>query len=188
MDPTRALRLACIVIFLLEPATADAQDSGSNSASWLRELRIGVAAHDVDGLWSGERYEKGFDTRLELILANDLLRLWDGTLRPNLGVSINNREYTSQVFAGVLWNRASDSGWFFNAGLGLSLHNGERETRRRDEKQLGSRILFRIPFELGLSFGERHSLALAFAHASNAGLANENEGLDTVGLVYGHRF
>lgn len=188
MGSTRALQLACAIIFFLQPATTSAQTASNNGASWVYEVRLGVAAHDVDGLWSGERYEDGFDTELELVLANDVAQFWDGAVRPNLGVSINNREYTSQAYAGLLWNRPFDGGWFFNTGVGLSIHNGERETRRPDEKQLGSRVLFRIPFEFGLTFADRHSVSLTFDHVSNAGLADENEGLDTVGVLYGYRF
>ena len=80
------------------------------------------------------------------------------------------------------------SGWSWSAGLGLVVHNGERETRRDDKKELGTRVMFRVPLEVGKDIGDHHRLALTFDHISNAYLASENEGLDTVGLMYSYRF
>jgi lipid A 3-O-deacylase len=70
----------------------------------------------------------------------------------------------------------------------LALHDGERETDSADRKSLGSQILFRIPIEIGYAIDRHHRLAIAFDHMSNAGLASPNEGMDTLGLVYGYRF
>jgi hypothetical protein len=165
------------------PAAADASEG-----PWLAELRGGVLAHDVGGLWSGEHVEHGFDLNAELIFARGSRPLWLGSLRPHLGATVNSRDYTSKLYAGGTWRFASESGPFFEVGLGAAIHNGELETRDRDRKQLGSRLLFRIPIELGLAVGERHSISLFFDHVSNAGLADENEGLDTLGLRYGVRF
>jgi lipid A 3-O-deacylase len=49
-------------------------------------------------------------------------------------------------------------------------------------------VLFRIPIEVGYSITAHHRLMLGFDHVSNAGLASENEGLDTLGVRYGYRF
>ncbi|MGD9261841.1 MAG: acyloxyacyl hydrolase, partial [Desulfobacterales bacterium] len=78
--------------------------------------------------------------------------------------------------------------FFFNTGIGLALHNGELDTSDSDKKSLGTRLLFRIPFEFGYQLTRHHSLSLMFDHISNAYLANENEGMDTLGLRYGYRF
>lgn len=78
--------------------------------------------------------------------------------------------------------------FFFNTGAGLALHDGDLDRDESNEKQLGSRLLFRIPFEVGLSWGGRHRLSLMFDHVSNAYLASPNEGLDTLGLRYGFQF
>jgi hypothetical protein len=42
--------------------------------------------------------------------------------------------------------------------------------------------------ELGFTLLERHALSIRFDHLSNANLCDKNEGLDTVGLIYGYRF
>lgn len=189
----KMLLLTCALLAVMPGLShADDRDAGPGSrstlASVLAELRLGLAAHDVDGLWSGQREEKGFDVHVEAVFRRPLVSFWSGVVRPNLGVSINNRGFTSQAYAGALWTRVSDSGWSLGLGLGLSVHDGKRETAREHRKQLGSRVLFRIPIELGYAVGERHRIALTFAHVSNAGLASENEGLDTLGLTYGYRF
>ncbi len=169
-------------------APAAAQEHEPARRPWLSEVRVGVLAHDVNGLWSGSREESGLDYNLELILGRPSFRFLSGSIRPNLGVSVNSRGHTSKVYAGLLWQRVTDWGGFLNLGLGLAAHDGERETTRDDRTELGSDVLFRIPIELGLTIGERHSLSLFFDHVSNAGLGDENEGLDTLGLRYGFRF
>ncbi|UCG07106.1 MAG: acyloxyacyl hydrolase, partial [Desulfobacterales bacterium] len=80
------------------------------------------------------------------------------------------------------------SGAFIDIGLGLAAHDGKLETSDDDKKELGSRILFRIPVEIGLLFREHHGVSIMFDHVSNAYLADPNDGLDTIGLRYSYRF
>jgi hypothetical protein len=180
--------LGLALVGALAPAAVAADPAAEAPAPWLSEVRGGVLAHDVGGLWSGEHVEHGFDLNGELIFRRGALPLGPGSLRPHVGATWNTRGYTSKLYAGVCLRFEADSGAFLELGLGAAVHDGERETDDRDEKQLGSRVLFRIPIEAGLAFGERHSLSILFDHVSNAGLADENEGLDTLGLRYGLRF
>ncbi len=156
--------------------------------SWLHEVRFAALSHDVDGLWSGDRAEGGVDWNAEVTFFREGWSLWRGEVRPQIGVSINDQGDTSKAYAGALWEIEADWGGFFAIGLGAAIHNGELETDDDDRKQLGSRVLFRIPIEIGFRFWEHHSLSLAFDHVSNANLASENEGLDTLGIRYGYRF
>jgi hypothetical protein len=57
-----------------------------------------------------------------------------------------------------------------------------------DRKQLGSRVLFRIPFEFGITLRGPHSFSILFDHMSNAYLARPNSGMDTLGIRYAYRF
>ena len=164
-------RFLALVLAALAPAASGADPSAEGG--WLAEVRGGVLSHDTGGLWSGDHVEHGFDLNGELIFRRGSLPLGAGALRPHLGAT---------------WRLAADSGAFFELGLGAAVHDGELETTKKDQKELGSRLLFRIPIEVGFAFGEHHSLSLFFDHVSNAGLADENEGLDTLGLRYGHRF
>ena len=160
----------------------------TTSAGIVREIRVGLAVHDVDGLWSGESKEKGSDFCAEVIFNRPLFHLLSATAYPNVGASLNARGDTSKIYGGFLlqWETASD--FFFSTGLGLALHDGKRDTDSADRKSLGSRVLFRIPIEIGYAVNHRHRIMLAFDHVSNAYLVAPNEGMDTLGLVYGYRF
>jgi hypothetical protein len=154
----------------------------------IHELRLGVAAHDVDGLWSGERKERGVDYMVELVMGPSLGEVYSGTIRPNFGFTLNNRGYTSKAYGGVIWHWSNDRQLTFELGLGIAAHTGERETDEGDEKQLGSKLLFRVPIELGWEFKERQRISLFFEHVSNAWLADENEGMDLLGARWAWRF
>jgi hypothetical protein len=153
----------------------------------VSELRAGVLAHDVDGLWSGTRRESGVDWNAEIIFFRPGLDVLWGKLRPNLGASINDHGDTSKVYAGALWEFEWSWGFFFDAALGAALHDGKLDSHQRDRKELGSRVLIRAGFDFGFGFGP-HRLMATFDHVSNAGLASPNQGLDTLGARYGYRF
>ena len=151
-------------------------------------MSVGVLAHDVNSLWSGSREESGLDLNAELVLRRPSFLFLSGVVRPHLGLSLNTRGDTSKLYAGLKWLYRTDSGWFFKLGLGGAVHDGERETRRAGKKELGSRLLFHIPMELGHALGRRHQISVYFDHVSNASLADANEGLDTMGVRYGYLF
>ena len=154
----------------------------------VRALRVGALAHDVDGLWSGESKEKGPDLCAEVIFNRSLFHLFSATAYPNAGVSINTRGDTSKVYAGFLLQWEPKTAFFFSTGLGLALHDGQLDTTSAGQKALGSRVLFRIPIEIGYAVNHHHRILLAFDHVSNGGLASPNEGMDTLGLVYEYRY
>jgi hypothetical protein len=188
MRRLRALAL-CGPLLAFAAAAEPEAASGDDGQQLLYELRVGVLAHDVDGLWSGFRRESGVDVNGEVVFYRRGLALPWGRLRPHLGLAVNTRGDTSQLYAGALWELEGESGLFFAAGLGASLHDGRLESRRReDEKELGSRVLVRASFELGYAITPRHRLMVTFAHVSNASLAHPNQGLDTLGARYGFRF
>jgi hypothetical protein len=188
--PRRPSALALCAPWLALAAGAAAEpDLPPEPQTPIHELRIGVLAHDVDHLWSGFRRESGVDVSAEVVFQRPGLPVLWGRLRPNLGVSISTRGDTSQLYAGGLWEIEGDSGLFFGAGLGAALHDGRLESRtREDQKELGSRVLFRVAFELGYAIARHHRLMASFAHVSNASLADPNQGLDTLGVRYGYRF
>jgi len=71
---------------------------------------------------------------------------------------------------------------------GLASDTDLSETGDDNKKELGSRVLFRIPVEIGVYFARHHGVSMMFDHVSNAYLADPNEGLDTIGLRYSYRF
>ena len=170
--------------------SAQAQDSSdkTSSDSIFYGLRLGLLAHDVGGLWSHSRAEGGVDINAEFVFKRPSLKLLAGSVYPNIGVSINNQGGTSKFYGGLLWEFLFENGLFANTGVGLAIHNGQLESDDANNKQLGSRILFRIPIEFGFTIYERHRLSIMFDHISNAYLASPNEGLDTLGVRYGFQF
>lgn len=154
----------------------------------VAEFRIGVLAHDVDGLWSGFQLEQdAVDINVEVLLSPSLPLLW-GAVRPAIGGSINTRGGTSHAYIDARWELQTPSGIFFGLGLGAAVHDGELDPTEPDRKALGSRVLFHIPAEIGLRFDQHNSISAYFEHISNADTAHHNEGLDRLGVRYGYRF
>lgn len=155
---------------------------------FVRELKIGVLAHDVPDLWSGFRRENSQpDLNLEVIFA-PALPVFAGYIRPAFGTTINFGNGTSHVYLDARYAYESAAGWFFSVGLGGALHNGHLALDNSDHKALGSRLLFHIPIEIGFALDAHNVISAYFEHTSNANLADRNEGLDRVGIRYGYRF
>ena len=185
----QAVRASILTLGLALPSHAEGPDGDRVPLrGWIYELRAGVLAHDVDDLWSGSRRESGVDISGEVVFAHRGLPLLFGRLRPNLGATLNTRGDTSKLYAGLLMEWEHRWGIFFGVGAGGAVHDGKRETRRSNRKALGSRVLFRVGFDLGMAFWHHHRLMLSFDHISNADLASPNQGLDTLGVRYGYRF
>lgn len=175
--------LAVALGLLVATGPAWAQDS----ADVVHEIKLGVLAHDVGGLWSGFNREDGVDINFEAILDPSWAVL-GGALRPAFGVAVNTAGDTSKLYLDARWEYEWAAGPFVAIGLGAALHDGKLDDGHRDRKALGSRVLFHIPAELGYRFDRHHSLSAYFDHVSNAFLAKENDGMDTLGLRYGYRF
>ena len=76
---------------------------------------------------------------------------------------------------------------FFGIGLGAAIHDSSLKPDTR-QKDLGSRVLFHVPAELGYQFTPANRLSLYFEHVSNADLADPNPGMDNIGIRFSHRF
>lgn len=154
--------------------------------SLIHEMKVGLLNHDVDGLWSGFNRESGADVNIELVVGRGV-ELFGGKIRPALGASVNTTGDTSKAYVDLRWDRDFDSGVFVGIGVGAAVHDGELSPAR-GRKALGSRVLFHIPVEAGFRVSERIGISLYFDHVSNAYLADENEGMDTLGIRLGYRF
>lgn len=165
---------------------AESQDPPEKK--WFGEIRTGILAHDVDHLWSNMHVEGGIDFNLELVFFQPSLRLLSGIIRPNLGITVNSRGYTSKVYAGFLWEWQTRQGMFLDLGLGVAIHDGELNATVPGRKLLGRRVLFRIPVEVGYRLSVRWRISLMFSHMSNGYTAEYNQGLDVLGLRVGYCF
>ncbi len=162
-------------------------DQSFKPAKYIHEMKFGALIHDIDGLWSGFSREDGVDFNVETILA-PRLKLFNGSLRPALGASINSAGGTSKIYLDGRWQYDFKNRFFIALGVGAAFHNGEKDPVTSDMKALGADVLFHIPMELGGYITDRISLGLFFDHVSNGNLSDYNEGLDTLGLRLGYRF
>jgi len=175
-----------LIIFSTTQAICLEEKPTRQRHKWLYEIRTGILAHDVT-VWSRSRQEGGVDFNAEFIFGFPEFEMLSGKVRSNLGFSLNSRGDTSKVYSGLLWEYKWHSGIFLNLGLGLAAHDGELDSSDH-QKELGLRILFRIPIEIGLLFTKHQGVSIMFDHISNAYLADPNEGLDTIGIRYSYRF
>jgi lipid A 3-O-deacylase len=190
MDSRIVAIASFILVLMVALPSAGGMEKEPNriDCRWLKEIRGGILAHDIDHLWSGSRKEGGIDLNAEVIFNRPEITVMTGTVGLNLGVSVNTQGDTSKLYGGMLWELEMKSGIFLDLGLGIAVHDGELETTEEGKKALGSRILFRIPIEFGWSMNEHYRILFLFAHVSNGYFAEPNEGLDTFGIRLAYRF
>ena len=176
-----------LFVLLFVGGVSGISPSSAFADSLVHEMRLGVLIHDV-GVWSGVSRESGTDLNAELQFSPSV-QLLGGTLRPILGLTLNNSGDTSKIYGGGNLQYIWRNNYFLEFGAGLAAHNGEIDNSELTDKNLlGSPICFRIVFEAGLTVANHHRLSLMFDHISNGYLADPNEGLDTFGIRYGYLF
>ena len=175
-----------LFVLVLAVSALAAVSSALAEDSIFSEIRGGVYAHDVD--FVSFNREDGADVNAELLFVSPdwLDAIWSP--RPHMGVTVNTAGDTSHAYTGLTWEYDFLGPFFVDGSLGLSAHNGHLDTDDRDRKSLGSRVLFRLGAAVGYRLTEKVNVSLQFEHMSNAYLANENEGMDNVGLRLGFRF
>ncbi|MFP6688677.1 MAG: acyloxyacyl hydrolase [Alphaproteobacteria bacterium] len=163
----------------------EAMDSGEEFG--LSAIVIGGGGHDVGAF--GNRKESGKDVNMEINFTPFGGWLWNflQSPEPHIGGHYNTDGNTNQLYMGGTW--IFDLGWGFFAGgsLSLALHDGETDTEELDRKELGLPILFRESLEFGYRVDDHHGISLHLDHISNAGIDENNEGLETFGLRYTYR-
>lgn len=158
----------------------------SPALAGVDEIRLGLSDHDISFLGHGK--EDGVDGVAELLFESpDLLEaIWSP--RPHVGVAVNSAGDTSQLYAGLSWTFEPVQHLMFEFSLGGAVHDGHLSSSDPNEKQLGSRVLFRESISLGYRIDERNTVMVTFDHESNANLADHNAGLNNLGLRWGYRF
>lgn len=170
---------------LLLAGPAMAEDAGTGTATSpdpiIAEILLGVSQHDTDVF--GEQREEGWDVNVEF-----RFRPFTVLGKPSvvLGGNINTSDDISSGYLALNWSsNRREPGFVVSFSLGAGIHDGElRDEPVIEERDLGSRVLFYLGLDIGWRFG-RHALYLHADHMSNAGLADDNEGLDTFGVRYG---
>jgi hypothetical protein len=177
-------------ILLASAAGARAETPDSDATI----LAVGVLLHD-QGPWS-DRFERGTDLNLELEFAEPGGRFWKrlGSPRPHAGMTLNFVGDTSAAYLGLTYPFRVSERLFAAFGFGLAVHDGPLHKdpvgcRERSDCGFGSRILPRVAVEGGIRLTDRQSLSLFFDHMSHAELlADENEGIDHLGLRFRRSF
>lgn len=167
---------------LLTAAVAAAQDGALGD--FVHNVRGGVLAHD-QGAFSSNT-EDGVDVNLEIQFTEPGWAAWDYILspRPIIGGNINTSGDTSRAYAGLYWDYYPLDWLVVGAAFGASVHDGELDESEPERRALGSRVLFHLALEVGVRFAEHHGLSLYADHASNAGLVDDNEGIEAAGIRY----
>ena len=152
----------------------------------VTEVRVGALAHDIGPFTSNK--EDGVDANLEILFAAPEIFEMVLSPRPIIGASINSAGDTSQGYLGLTWEFDVVDDVFIDLTFGGAAHTGNRNANEEGRKDLGCRVLFRGAIGVGYRITPDHNIAIHFDHISNAGLCTTNEGLESVGLRYGHRF
>ena len=175
------------VLVLLRPMAAAAQSADAPPLG-ISEIKLGALYHDVPGLWSGFSVERpAADANLEVLLL-PWAQTFGGYLRPALGATINFNGDTSKAYADLRWEIEAPSGVFFALGMGAAVHNGNLDASDQDRKALGSRVLFHPSAEIGYRLDGINSISIFADHMSNGFTERFNDGMDTLGIRFGHRF
>ncbi len=154
----------------------------------IQEIKIGVLAHDIPGLWSGIRMEPADAAFNAEIVLRPSIPLLGGVIRPALGGSFTSDNSTSNIYLDARWQYEMFAGLYLGLGLGVAVHNGQVDWREFALKPLGTRFLFHVPIEVGLRLTPRTSISAYFEHISNGYTSGLNPGLDRAGVRYGYRF
>lgn len=164
-------------------------------AQSIDEARVGLTAQGFGG-WSPD-IEQGAGVNLELLFKSPDFLSAIGSPRPLIGANIaTDSDATSQVYLGFEWKTYFAERFFAAGMVGGAVHNGETDPfdpiadagRINNTQFLGCRALFRLGADIGYDFSDRISGSLHWSHISNAGLCDENEGLDNLGARIGYRF
>jgi lipid A 3-O-deacylase len=176
--------------------------AGSAISTELEEARLNVLVHDVNLTSNGAGgKEGGADIQGELVFSSPGFLSWAGSPRPYLNGSLNTSGETNFGGAGLAWQQNFTSAVYGEFGLGLVIHDGvvRLPTDPADPRRirldatrvvLGSRVLFRPTFVLGLHLTEQWDAAVMFEHLSHGQIlaSGRNEGLDNLGVRLSYKF
>lgn len=177
---------ALVAAASLAGAPAAAQDSSGEYDQALQgfELRLGLLEHDV-GLLPRRNHEDGLSINGELAFA-PFSSYGRAAFRPVIGGSVSTEGRTNFAYADMraemLWDRV-----FFGLGLGAAVHDSKLR-RTAHEKDLGWRVLFHVPAEIGFQITPNNRLSVYYEHLTNFGLDKDNEGMDNLGVRFAHKF
>lgn len=182
---------AAILIFALCLGSAEAADGAPGALkpySFVSEARVGISAHDVDGVEREPLALTGEILFAKPIQSADPLLSF---LVPHfhLGASLNVGGDTSFAYAGFTWSADLTSQLFVELAFGGAFHNGETgATVPVGRAALGCSPLFREAAAIGWRFSPNWNVSIGIEHVSNGGLCDRNRGLTNAGIKLGYTF
>jgi len=168
----------------------------------IEEVRLGVLVHDVNVTGNGAGgKENGVNIAAELVFSSPEFLSILGSPRPFLNGSINSDGFTNFGGGGLAWAHDFGDTFYGEFDFGLSIHDGivNLPTNPSDPVRirldatrviLGSRVLFRSVFNLGVHVNEDWDAAVVFEHLSHGQILAQgrNEGLDNIGIRISRKF
>lgn len=175
-----------VMIFFVCPDVVQSESVSSDSL--INEIRVGIMEHDV--ATRVNKHEDGHDFNSEFFFRSPSFSLIEvlGSPRPSIGISINNKNDTSQFYTGLNWDLRAFDLLFLSVGLGGAVHNGELQSSDPERQRLGSRALFRAAIAAGINFNKRMNVSVLFDHVSNGHTAAPNNGLEKLGIQFGYTY
>lgn len=185
---TRLRALAATAVFCAASVTGAAAEPPGGVVS---EVKLGLLEHDIGFL--GHNKEPGKDINAELLFVSPDFLSPILAPRPHLGISANTAGGTSMLYGGLTWTfypfeGGAISHLWFSPFVGGTVHNGKLHSNDPERKSNGSRALFHLGGEIGIDVTDHMNVSVYYEHASNAGLADENEGINNAGVRVGWRF
>ncbi len=172
---------------------------------FISEIRGGIFDHDA--LRDNQSKTKESNTidingeilSTPLVISTSSIPFVQSILAPraNIGFTANTSGCTNTGYGGLSWEWGLGSNFFLDFSFGMALQDGQLKAKKDSagnfitdgRPNLGSPVLFREAFDLGYRFQGVHSVSAFAAHISNAGwLAQQNDGMNFVGMRYGYKF
>lgn len=167
------LAMAAAVSLSFTLGTASTATAEELAASQPAHLYVGAGYFDVTH--SAESSSAVFD----IGYIPDFNIIWN--IRPLVGAFVNTD-------GGVYGHVGLSRSFFFTENLLARIQVGFGAYGEGNSKDLGQVFEFREQLELGYQFSEGDMVALYVYHLSNAGISDDNPGVNAVGLTYSSAF
>lgn len=158
---------------------------GRNADKW--EIRGGLLSYDT-GAFSHQDYS-GVVLNGEVVFPSPHFLSVIGSPRPYIGASIAAVDDPVHFFyAGLNWDAYLTDRIYLSTSVGGSINTAENLENPVGYKALGSNVLFHLGAAIGYDITPNTTVQLYADHFSNAGLAEPNNGQESVGVRIGQRF
>ena len=190
----------------MKPGLGAALAVAWSGCAWAQvdEVRLGFAGHDIAVIGSIPSLEEAVVLNGEVIFDKPDSWTWRFAPRPYVGGQLNLGGSTSWGGAGLMWRQGLGERFYGDFGFGLVVHDGTLDIggvrnngsfrelffRLDNEREYGSRVLFKEELVLGYRFNDQWAGEAFFEHVSHGGLLSDgpNDGSDSAGFRVARRF